>query len=426
MENPYCVFCGDAVVDGSIVTCPSCGLRGCNSCAAEGHNACPDCSVQMQRDDMQQPEPSAEASGSAKTGDDADSWDASDTDGKQGDATGKPDPQSSHGDNQRVDTEGRFDVHHVDPDRWRRDFTLGKPQAGPAIVFAGVTSASALVLAAVTLTIMFSVGLLDPAILRAVVDFIHPPVPEIVGVWEGEFGDESAMLWIRDQDGRSFHGTLKRNTAAGMFTTGISGSIDPEGMIVFTEDKLVGTAPTGRSIHCVAHGKLKGVSDGEVSTSSDGTFGDYMEGNSTVGDKTFNWRYELDGGPYIEFRDRAIAQVDPLRFYEAGPDYLPEPDRHYATSFSQGSARFIKWNIRIQFPALTTNTVVPTKAELFGPDRSRLVAFTGQRTLMPGSTSMELAWQYGKPSSGGWKPGEYRVVVHVDHQEAAQGQFTLR
>jgi serine/threonine protein kinase len=119
------------------------------------------------------------------------------------------------------------------------------------------------------------------------------------------------------------------------------------------------------------------------------------------------------------------ANVTDLRFFEGGYNMPPRDERQYDTRFSSATARYINYELSLEFPAPGRQVDFQVEAVYYGPDGTELARFTADYHLEADWTTSWHAKGWGWDNPGQWSPGTYRVELYVDGQVAASGTFEI-
>jgi tetratricopeptide (TPR) repeat protein len=119
------------------------------------------------------------------------------------------------------------------------------------------------------------------------------------------------------------------------------------------------------------------------------------------------------------------AKVTALRFYETPNVYPPREKRKYSARFGKGDARFVAWELHIEFPPPSRRVDLYIEQRLYRSDGS-VFARQGRSFYAEAKTVglwMSDAW--GWSARGNWPAGSYRVDLHADGRLLASGTFRI-
>jgi serine/threonine protein kinase len=119
------------------------------------------------------------------------------------------------------------------------------------------------------------------------------------------------------------------------------------------------------------------------------------------------------------------ATVTELRFFESSYDMPPRDARQYGTRFAQSEARYIDYELNLEFPAPGHPVDFQVTAVYYGPDGTELDRFSAEYRLEADWTTSWHAkgWGWGDP--GKWSTGTHRVELYVDDALIASGTFEI-
>jgi tetratricopeptide (TPR) repeat protein len=119
------------------------------------------------------------------------------------------------------------------------------------------------------------------------------------------------------------------------------------------------------------------------------------------------------------------ARVTALRFFETPYNAPPREQREYAHRFGKGEARFIGWELNLEYPAPGRRVDFPIEQVWYRADGTVF----GRQTLQ---THVETDWassfhhhSWGWKDRGNWPAGAYRVDLYIGGQQAASGSFKI-
>jgi hypothetical protein len=119
------------------------------------------------------------------------------------------------------------------------------------------------------------------------------------------------------------------------------------------------------------------------------------------------------------------ATVTALNFFEGGNDGVPSGQRIYRTRFSKSEARFIFWELNLEYPAPGRRRDFDIGATWYKPDGSVLTNQTKPAYLESNWTNSYHSYGWGWEEPGNWQPGSYRVELSVQGQRVASGVFEI-
>ncbi len=119
------------------------------------------------------------------------------------------------------------------------------------------------------------------------------------------------------------------------------------------------------------------------------------------------------------------ARVGALRFFESERTIPPKNERNYSESFAQSQARYINWELNLDFPAPSQPVEFYVESSWFGPKGTVLDRITTKHTIQAGWDGSNHASGRGYALPGKWEPGTYRVVLKISDKEVASGSFQI-
>jgi serine/threonine protein kinase len=119
------------------------------------------------------------------------------------------------------------------------------------------------------------------------------------------------------------------------------------------------------------------------------------------------------------------ATVTELRFFEGGYDMPPRDARQYGTRFAQAEARYIDYELNLEFPAPGRPVDFEVMAVYYGPDGTELDRFSAEYRLEADWTTSWHAKGWGWDDPGKWSTGAHRVELYVDDALIASGTFEI-
>jgi hypothetical protein len=119
------------------------------------------------------------------------------------------------------------------------------------------------------------------------------------------------------------------------------------------------------------------------------------------------------------------ADLTELRFFEAGYNQPARDERVYSRRFAAAEARYISYELNLEFPERDSEAVFEVEAVYYRPDGSVLSDFVANYHLQPGWTTSWHAKGWGWDEPGNWSTGQYRVELYVEGQQIASDTFEI-
>ena len=119
------------------------------------------------------------------------------------------------------------------------------------------------------------------------------------------------------------------------------------------------------------------------------------------------------------------AEVIDLKFYEEGVENIPQGQRTYRTFFDRSATRYVRWELRLKYPAPGRRVDFAIEAVWTGPDGSDIIRHTYNGFAGANWTSSyhDKAWGWDEP--GRWSPGAYTIRLYHGGREIASGSFKV-
>jgi hypothetical protein len=119
------------------------------------------------------------------------------------------------------------------------------------------------------------------------------------------------------------------------------------------------------------------------------------------------------------------ANVTDFRFFEGGADRPAYEDRVYSDSFAQSEARYIYYELHLEYPE--HGQVVDFNIDVYylRSDGSILGQFPADHQIEADWTSSYHTWGWGWPDPGNWPVDTYTVELYIDGDLIASGDFDI-
>lgn len=118
------------------------------------------------------------------------------------------------------------------------------------------------------------------------------------------------------------------------------------------------------------------------------------------------------------------ATVTEVQFFEGPRDIPPLRERTYLTRFSRSRARFINWQLDIEYPEATQERGFVIEAVWYRPDGSTARQQESFR-IERGWTSSSHAFGRGWDEPGNWLPGMHYVELFVNGVRVGYDRFIV-
>jgi hypothetical protein len=119
------------------------------------------------------------------------------------------------------------------------------------------------------------------------------------------------------------------------------------------------------------------------------------------------------------------ANVTGIKFYEAGMDVMPVPERRYSGRFDRAATRAVWWQLDIAYPDPGRPAEFMIHHIWYRPDGSILNEFDTDTRIEAGWTSSNNSNGWGWAEPGQWEPGTYRVELFNEGKKIAEGSFEI-
>jgi tetratricopeptide (TPR) repeat protein len=119
------------------------------------------------------------------------------------------------------------------------------------------------------------------------------------------------------------------------------------------------------------------------------------------------------------------AKVTALRFFETPYNAPPREQREYAHRFGKGEARFIGWELVLEFPSPGRRLDLPIEQFWYRSDGSLLARQTSRFSIEANWTWFSPYDSWGWKDRGNWPAGAYRVDLYIGGQKTASGSFKI-
>jgi serine/threonine protein kinase len=119
------------------------------------------------------------------------------------------------------------------------------------------------------------------------------------------------------------------------------------------------------------------------------------------------------------------ANVTELRFFEGGYDMPSHDERQYSSRFAASEARYIDYELNLEFPEPGRRVDFQVEAVYYNPDGTELTRFSADYHLEADWTTSWHAKGWGWDDPGKWSVGTYRVELYVDGQLAVSSSFEI-
>lgn len=120
------------------------------------------------------------------------------------------------------------------------------------------------------------------------------------------------------------------------------------------------------------------------------------------------------------------AKVTALSFFESGRKPPPKDQRTYDNRFKQSAARFINWELCLEFPEPPGRRIDYTVEEVYYSENDSIVHKDVVSDFVnPEWTVLCQTHSSGWESAGKWKTGKYKVVLSINGRETASGFFEI-
>jgi hypothetical protein len=146
-----------------------------------------------------------------------------------------------------------------------------------------------------------------------------------------------------------------------------------------------------------------------------------------VDDKEYVRRSFLieDVGVGADFLPALNAKVASIRFFEREKDLPPIYKREYGNRFPRAAARFINWELWLEFPPSPQKVEFSVVSYWYGPDDKLLDTISTRHTIHSGWLSSIITAGRGSITPGAWRPGAHKVVLKINEKEVASATFQV-
>ncbi len=117
--------------------------------------------------------------------------------------------------------------------------------------------------------------------------------------------------------------------------------------------------------------------------------------------------------------------VTSVRFFESNSPVPPPIQRIYKNDFSIYEARFINWELNLQFPTTNERIAFTIEAVWRRPDGSIHTKEAINTYIEPGWNNSWHVSGWGSNMPGTWLPGEYMVELYVEGKKITQAGFKI-
>jgi hypothetical protein len=118
-------------------------------------------------------------------------------------------------------------------------------------------------------------------------------------------------------------------------------------------------------------------------------------------------------------------ELESLRFYEGGRDFVEEEQRRYSTYFPQSIARYIKFEITVRNYYKLLDSVYQLKWRYYNSTGNLGWEEQAEWNIKADWSRCWYSRGYGSNTPGRLEPGIYRVEILIDGVEFAYGSFTI-
>jgi serine/threonine protein kinase len=119
------------------------------------------------------------------------------------------------------------------------------------------------------------------------------------------------------------------------------------------------------------------------------------------------------------------ANVTDFRFFEGGAESPAYEDRQYSDSFAQSEARYIYYELHLEYPEHQEAVAFDVDVYYYKSDGSILGQFTANHEIEADWTSSYHTWGWGWPDPGNWPVDTYLVELYIDGELIASGSFDI-
>ncbi|GFK95952.1 hypothetical protein NNJEOMEG_03825 [Fundidesulfovibrio magnetotacticus] len=122
----------------------------------------------------------------------------------------------------------------------------------------------------------------------------------------------------------------------------------------------------------------------------------------------------------------AGGKVASLLVFEGPAENLPKDQRIYRQSFDAARTRFIFYELDLKYPAaLPRDGRFDIQAVCVRGNGEEVFRISQACRQDAGWTSSHHSSGWGRPSTGGWKPGAYTLKILHEGREVAVGSFRI-
>lgn len=119
------------------------------------------------------------------------------------------------------------------------------------------------------------------------------------------------------------------------------------------------------------------------------------------------------------------ARVTALRFFETGANPLPRGQWGFRTRFARGNARYVAWEIALEFTPPGRRIELPIDEAWYRADGRLIARQSAHLVIEPHWNQAQRFDSFGWRDPGHWPSGVYRVVLSVRGTRVASGSFTI-
>ncbi len=120
-----------------------------------------------------------------------------------------------------------------------------------------------------------------------------------------------------------------------------------------------------------------------------------------------------------------VAQVTEVLFFESGAGMPPVEEREYATGFPRSTARYINYELNLEYPAPQRRIEFVIQAVWYDPDGEIFAEGSMDGYIESDWTSSHHASGQGWEEPGKWPVGEHTVELSVGGVLLATGSFEI-
>ena len=114
-----------------------------------------------------------------------------------------------------------------------------------------------------------------------------------------------------------------------------------------------------------------------------------------------------------------------VRFFETPSEIVPYDQRLYSWSFDRSATRYIAWELKLAYPAPGRRIDFVVNAVYSHSDGSVFARQTTNAYLL-GQWTWSTHSRGERPRNhGNWLVDSYRVILYIDDEEVASGEFTV-